>query len=128
MLLADFGGAVDADSILEFVDDGRDVLIAIDSRASEELRGLISDFGVDVEPKGTAVVDHIQYVQSSDVVDHTVVGSKEFGAIEGLFGSKPPEVRHVDLALVVCKMARIVPYTGNQRASSQAHNAVPCKP
>lgn len=89
--IADFGGAVDADSILEFVDDGRDVLIAIDSRASEELRGLISDFGVDVEPKGTAVVDHIQYVQSSDVVDHTVVGSKEFGAIEGLFGSKPPE-------------------------------------
>ena len=35
---AEFGGAVDAASVLEFIDAGRDVVIAVDSRVSDELR------------------------------------------------------------------------------------------
>ena len=35
---AAFGGALDAAAILEFVDAGRDLLIAVDSRLSEEMR------------------------------------------------------------------------------------------
>ena len=93
MCSADYGCAVDSESILEFIDSGRDVLLAVDSQVSEELRGLISDLGVDVEPKGTAAIDHIDSVQSSSAVDHTLIASREYGGVDGLFGTKPPEVR-----------------------------------
>ena len=32
------GGALDAAQVLEFVDSGRDLLMAVDSRASDEMR------------------------------------------------------------------------------------------
>ena len=35
---------MDSESILEFIDSGHDLLIAIDSQVSEELRGLIGDW------------------------------------------------------------------------------------
>ena len=90
--IADYGGAIDSESILDFIDAGRDVLVAVDSQVSEELRGLISDLGVDVEPKGTAAIDHIDYVTSGSSADHTLIASREYGAVDGLFGTKPPKV------------------------------------
>ena len=92
VLYADFGGAIDSESLLEFIDDGHDVLLAVDAQVSEELRGLVADLGVDLEPKGTAAIDHLDFVQSSSSVDHTVIASSEYGAVDGLFGTKPPEV------------------------------------
>ncbi|KAK9794636.1 hypothetical protein WJX73_004381 [Symbiochloris irregularis] len=91
----DYGGAVDSELILEFIDSGHDLLIAVDSHVSDELRGLIGDLGVDVEPKGSAVRDHVGYVQSGGEVDHTVIASGEYGAIDGLFSSGPPEASTV---------------------------------
>jgi len=35
---AELGGAVDAGQLLDFVDSGRDLLLAVDSRASDEMR------------------------------------------------------------------------------------------
>lgn len=35
---AELGGAVDAGQVLDFVDSGRDLLLAVDARASDEMR------------------------------------------------------------------------------------------
>ncbi len=50
-LQAALGGAIDAAQVVEFVDAGRDVLLAVDSEASEELRSLAQDLGVDVDAR-----------------------------------------------------------------------------
>lgn len=46
---AALGGAVDAAQIVDFVDSGRDLLLAVDSGVSEELRALAEQLGVDVD-------------------------------------------------------------------------------
>lgn len=88
------------------MDSGHDVIIAVDSQVSEELRGVVADLGVDIEPRGTAAVDHINIVQSADAaVDHTLLASNEYGAIDGLFKTQPPEVfcsSHVLSVAVLC--------------------------
>lgn len=48
---AALGGAVDAAQIVEFADSGRDVLLAVDSDVSEELRSLGQDLGVDIDTR-----------------------------------------------------------------------------
>ena len=46
---AALGGALDVAQIAEFVDSGRDVLLAVDSGVSEELRELAQELGVDID-------------------------------------------------------------------------------
>ena len=46
---AALGGAIDAAQLVEFVDSGRDLLLAVDSGVSEELRALAEQLGVDVD-------------------------------------------------------------------------------
>ena len=98
---------MDSPTLLEFVDSGHDLLVAVDSLVSDELRGLIADLGVDVEPKGTSALDHVEYVQSAGTVDHSLIASSEYGAIDGLFKTKPPEVRCVLLS-ACCLMQRLM--------------------
>ncbi len=48
-VLAELGGAVDVAQVVEFVDAGHDVLLAVDSGVSEELRELSQELGIDVD-------------------------------------------------------------------------------
>lgn len=67
------GGAVDAAQIVEFADSGRDVLLAVDSDVSEELRSLGQDLGVDIDTRGNAVIDHFGYDSQLGAEDHAAV-------------------------------------------------------
>ena len=57
-MTAEFGGSVDATALLDFVDAGHDLLLAVDSEASDELRELAADLGVEFDTKGNVVIDH----------------------------------------------------------------------
>lgn len=46
---AGLGGAVDVAQLVEFVDSGRDLLLAAGSDVSEELRELAQELGVDLD-------------------------------------------------------------------------------
>ena len=48
-LSAALGGAVDVDQLVEFVDAGHDLLLAVDSGVSEEMRALADQLGVDLD-------------------------------------------------------------------------------
>jgi Oligosaccharyltransferase 48 kDa subunit beta len=82
---AEFGGAIDNTAILEFVDAGHDVLIAVDAAVSNDIRELVADLGVDVDAKGSTVVDHVH--QTS--VDHTTIYTSEWVDSSAILGSKP---------------------------------------
>jgi oligosaccharyltransferase complex subunit beta len=72
--IQDFGGDVSGSSLLDFVDAGNSLVVITDQTASDELRELATDLGVDLEPKHSTVTDHFSHVLEL-AVDHTAVVS-----------------------------------------------------
>ena len=80
---AEFGGSVDATALLDFVDAGHDLLLAVDSDASDELRELAADLGVDFDTKGSAIIDHFNrydHQQPGVVASKALDSSTIFGS------------------------------------------------
>ena len=102
-----FGGALDGEAILDFIDSGRDVILAVDSRASDEIRNLASDVGVDLEPRGSAVVDDHNHVTMAHGVDHTLVVSDAVLDSAAVFGPGAIMVRLVLYTQMICKAAAV---------------------
>ncbi len=75
--------------MLEFVDSGRDLLLAVDSNVSEELRDLSAGVGVDLEPKGRSVIDHFSYALQTSAVDHSVIAGQVRLATSAVLGETP---------------------------------------
>ncbi|EFN54342.1 hypothetical protein CHLNCDRAFT_8673, partial [Chlorella variabilis] len=69
----ELGGAADVAQVVEFVDEGHDLLLAVDSQVSEELRELAQELGVDIDVKGHAVIDHFAYDSQLGAADHAAV-------------------------------------------------------
>ena len=74
---AGFGGSLDAQTILDFVDSGHNVLLAASSDVSEAMRNLAAEFGVDLDDKGTKVFDHFGHGSVNGAEDHTLVASSD---------------------------------------------------
>ena len=102
-----FGGAVDVPGILEFVDSGRNLILAASSQISDMLRSLAAEVGVDVDEKGTAVYDHFQHATSGKTADHTLVIARDVVDSKGIF----------DSAVKVRTRGRGLPYTQAQAAA-----------
>ncbi len=89
-MCAGFGGGLDVRSILEFVDSGRNLILAGSSQASETLRTLAAEVGVDIDDKGTSVYDHFSHaVGANGQPDHTLVVAKDLVASPAIFGALP---------------------------------------
>ena len=82
--------------MLEFVDAGHDLLLATDSDASDEIRELAADLGVDFDSKGSVVIDHFnRHKQGSEaVLTSNVLNSK------AVFGSDNIQVTVTDQAVL----------------------------
>lgn len=85
----ELGGAADVGQLVEFVEGGGNLLIAVDSSASESIRELASDLGVDVEASGNSVVDHFEF-WPGDASHHTVL-APNFLPSNALWGSRSPQ-------------------------------------
>ncbi len=77
---AEFGGSVDATALLDFVDAGHDLLLAIDPDATDELRELAADLGVDFDAKDSVITDHfnryelqLPAITTSNALDSKIV-------------------------------------------------------
>ncbi|GIL45161.1 hypothetical protein Vafri_2479 [Volvox africanus] len=68
-----FGGKIDRQVILEFVDSGHNVLMALNSDASESMRNLAAEFGIDVDDRGSKVYDHFSHATLNGKEDHTLI-------------------------------------------------------
>lgn len=44
-----FGGSVDQNAVIEFIDAGHDMILAADSSASDLIRGIATECGVDFD-------------------------------------------------------------------------------
>ncbi|XP_078180759.1 dolichyl-diphosphooligosaccharide-protein glycosyltransferase 48kDa subunit family protein [Carex rostrata] len=87
-----FGGSLDQNKVLEFVDAGHDLILAVDSSASDLIRGIATDCGADFDEDSEAVViDHLSYAVSDTEGDHTLIASDNFIKSSVIFGDKAIE-------------------------------------
>lgn len=79
-------------AILDFVDSGHDLIIAADSNASDLIREIATESGVDFDEDPAAlVIDHSSYAVSNTEGDHTLIASDEYIKSDVIFGSKKIE-------------------------------------
>ncbi|KAI9123605.1 hypothetical protein K1719_004905 [Acacia pycnantha] len=87
-----FGGSIDAASILDFVDSGHDLIVAADSNASDLIREIATECGVDFDEDPAAlVVDHTGYAVAATEGDHTLIAADDFIKSNVILGSKKIE-------------------------------------
>ncbi|MFS7952801.1 putative dolichyl-diphosphooligosaccharide--protein glycotransferase [Helianthus anomalus] len=74
-----FGGSLDVAAVLDFVDSGKDLIIAADASASDLIRSIAAECGVDFDEDPSAVViDHGSYAVSGTEGDHTLIAAGDF--------------------------------------------------
>lgn len=86
----EFGGTVDVESIVDFIDNGQgNVLVAASSEVGDVLRDLGREVGLELDERDTAVIDHLNY-DIGDKGDHSllVVDGKNVLDAELIVGSK----------------------------------------
>ncbi|KAL5788534.1 hypothetical protein ACOSP7_005483 [Xanthoceras sorbifolium] len=87
-----FGGSINVASIGDFVDSGHDLIIAADSNASDFIREISTECGVDFDEDAAAmVIDHTSYAVSNTDGDHTLIASDDFINSDVILGSKKIE-------------------------------------
>ncbi|KAH7520075.1 hypothetical protein FEM48_Zijuj08G0105300 [Ziziphus jujuba var. spinosa] len=74
-----FGGSLNLGAVLDFVDSGHDLIVAADVSASDLIRNIGTELGVDFDEDPSAVViDHTSYAVSETEGDHTLIASDDF--------------------------------------------------
>ncbi|KAM7516285.1 hypothetical protein LguiA_005868 [Lonicera macranthoides] len=86
------GRNIDLAAVMEFVDSGHDLIVAADSNASDFIRNIAAESGVDFDEDPSAmVIDHTSYSVSETVGDHTLIASDDFIHSDVLLGSSKIE-------------------------------------
>lgn len=70
--IIEFGGNVNVQSITEFVDNGGNVLVAVNENVGDAIRELAIECGLEIDEEGAQVIDHLNY-DISDDGSHTLV-------------------------------------------------------
>lgn len=82
---------MDATALLDFVDAGHDLLLAVETNASDELRELAADLGVDFDHRGSVITDHFNRYDQQ----HAAITTSNALESSTIFGSNH---KHVSLA------------------------------
>ncbi|GAA0169821.1 glycosyltransferase [Lithospermum erythrorhizon] len=84
-----FGGSVNKDAILNFVDSGHDLIIAADASPSDLIRDIAAECGIDFdEDSASLVIDHTSYAVSSTEGDHTLIAADDFIQSDVILGTQ----------------------------------------
>ncbi|KAK6125476.1 hypothetical protein DH2020_040784 [Rehmannia glutinosa] len=87
-----FGGSLDIQGVLDFVDSGHDLILAADSNASDLIRNIAAECGIDFDEDPSAmVIDHTGYAVSETEGDHTLIASDKFIESDVILGSRKIE-------------------------------------
>ncbi|KAG9136907.1 hypothetical protein Leryth_020010 [Lithospermum erythrorhizon] len=84
-----FGGSVNKEAILNFVDSGHDLIIAADASPSDLIRDIAAECGIDFdEDSASLVIDHTTYAVSSTEGDHTLIAADDFIQSDVILGTQ----------------------------------------
>lgn len=80
----EFGGSLSTETLVEFLDNGGNVLIAGSSDIGEALQDFASEVGFEFDDTGNRVNDHISNADD----DHTLITSKNLIDVDVMTGGK----------------------------------------
>ncbi|KAL5754732.1 hypothetical protein ACOSP7_022952 [Xanthoceras sorbifolium] len=87
-----FGGSLDLAGVLDFVDSGHDLILAADASASDLIRNIATECGVDFDEDSSAmVIDHKSYAVTETEGDHTLIVSDDYIQSDVILGSTKVE-------------------------------------
>lgn len=69
----EFGGKISKKMILDFIDEGGNLLLAIDNKPGTILREIAAECGVEIDAPGNFVIDHFNYDKSDPT--HTLIAA-----------------------------------------------------
>ncbi|XP_022741269.1 dolichyl-diphosphooligosaccharide--protein glycosyltransferase 48 kDa subunit-like [Durio zibethinus] len=93
---ARFGGSLDLAAVLDFVDSGHDLIVAVDASASNLIKNIATECGVDFDEDSSAmVIDHKNYAISGTEGDHTLIACDDFIHSDVILGKPKIEVLKV---------------------------------
>lgn len=78
----EFGGALSVEGIIEFVDEGGNLIIAGSSEATDLVRELATEVGVEMDEEEAAVIDHLHYDTVADDGQHTLLTAPASGLLQ----------------------------------------------
>ncbi|GMI65976.1 DEFECTIVE GLYCOSYLATION [Hibiscus trionum] len=82
-----FGGSLDLAAVIDFVDSGHDLILAADSTASDLIKNIATECGVDFDEDSSAmVIDHKSYAISGTEGEHTLIVSDDFIQSDAILG------------------------------------------
>lgn len=86
-----FGGDISKSTIVDFVDNGGNVLVALAPGASDTVRWLAAECGVELDAKGTQVYDHFSYQAAGGASDPLLVATSAWVDSDAILGAKRPK-------------------------------------
>ena len=72
---AEFGAGIKTEDFVNFIDSGRNILIATSSDGGAAVQDIASQVGLEIDEAGAAVIDHVSNAGSSTIVKATKVSS-----------------------------------------------------
>lgn len=86
-----FGGDISRSELLDFVDNGGNLLIALAPGASDAVRSLASDCGVEPDARGGAqAVDHFSFQAAGGAADASLVAISSWVDSDAILGAARP--------------------------------------
>ena len=79
--IIEFGGNINVQSVTEFIDNGGNVLVAVNENVGDAIRELAVECGLEIDEEGAQVIDHLNYDLSDDG-SHTLVVTKSENLID----------------------------------------------
>lgn len=76
--VADFAGSVDINSIVEFVDEGHNLLFSVSTNPSDNMVDLAAEFGVELKQEDGVVIDHFNVHSTDTDGDHSLFVARNF--------------------------------------------------
>ncbi|KAH9412843.1 hypothetical protein DERP_009825 [Dermatophagoides pteronyssinus] len=73
----EFGGNINTQAITEFIDNGGNILVAVNENVGDAIRELAVECGVEIDEEGAQIIDHFNYDINDDGMHTLVVVDKE---------------------------------------------------
>ncbi len=123
----EFGGSLNAESIVDFVDGGGNLMVAGSARTGDALRELAAECGLEVDEEGAAVIDHLNFDANKDDGRHTTVvaGSENLidaPAIVGEEGKRRPPLLYRGTGLIADRDNPLVVEVLTASSSAYSHD------
>jgi len=119
----EFGGGLSSEAIVEFIDDGGNVLMAGGSNTGDAIKDIASECGFEADDEGTFVIDHMNF-DMKDEGQHTLVVADASNLVSSpyIVGTGKSSILYRGVGLVTDSSNPLVIDILSSSSTSYSHN------